>query len=71
MQDDAAINFARVFYCHIYTSKLSICEAFESAKNYVKKLNGTAEGEKFKLFKSDTHPKICKGNEIRRKMMPG
>jgi hypothetical protein len=66
--DEAAINFSRIFYCHIFASNLSICEAYESAKNHVKKKHGVAEGEKFRLLKSNDHPKLCKKNELRRRM---
>ena len=71
MQDEAAINFSRTFYCSTFASNLSICEAFDSAKNHVKKINGVTEGEKFRLFLSDDHPKNCKKNHLRRQIEPG
>lgn len=66
------MNFSKTFYSHIYSSKLSVCQAFESAKNHVKKLNGALESDKFKLFLGGKHSKDpCVGNKIRRRMVPG
>jgi hypothetical protein len=71
LQDDAAITFSRTFYCHVFASNLSICEAFDSARNHVKKLKGVAEYEKFKLLLSDDHPKVCRRNDIRKRLESG
>jgi len=56
--DEAAIDFSKTFYGHIYssTSQLSICQAFESAKSHVKKKHGAIEGEKYKLLWGGLHP---------------
>lgn len=37
----------------------------------MKKQIGAAEGEKFKLFTSTDHPKVCKKNDLRRRMVQG
>ena len=50
LQDEAAILFSKTFYSHIFGSSLSICEAFESARNLIKKQISHVEGEKFKLL---------------------
>ena len=37
----------------------------------MKKTIGPVESEKFKLFLSDDHPKVCKRNQIRSLMAAG
>lgn len=56
LQDEAAILFSRRFYSYIFTSaQVSICKAFESAKQDIEIRLGREEANKYKLLTRSDH----------------